>query len=136
MTTTIEDRPRKKLRSNDAADIVDWSLSKIHNGSSGYANFEPNTRDNRILIDKTLLCKAFFGSKVSVISVSLPLVFCTRINLNILEKFFNILSSNDMQEPGRFLGSHGKPVPLDLETARANRSTLFDQTLLHEHLPS
>ncbi|KAJ2851175.1 hypothetical protein IWW36_001314 [Coemansia brasiliensis] len=134
---STEDYPRNNIRSSsDKGAPVDWSPTKIHGSNVEYADFKCGVNYDRLFVDKTLICKAFFDIKESVVCVSAPARFGKTTNTDILEKFFHILTFDDMKESGPFFNYREPPGPFDLETARANRAKLFEQTLLHESQPS
>ncbi|KAJ1741226.1 hypothetical protein LPJ68_003045 [Coemansia sp. RSA 1086] len=130
--STAEQHPRKKLRSD--LDKGDWSLTKVLGNSIDHLGFKHGTQQDRLLVDKTLLCKAFFDSEATVVCVSAPARFGKSVNIDIIEKFFDILTLGDLKDSTTY--SYRTPSgPLVPEAARANRAKLFEQTLLREHHP-
>ncbi|KAJ2844988.1 hypothetical protein IWW36_004969, partial [Coemansia brasiliensis] len=136
--TMQEKKPTCDLEGNGSNDVegaVDWSLTRIHGSNTGYPSFKQAMKNNGLFIDKTLLCKAFFDIKETVICVSAPVGFGMLTNINILESFFHVVTLNDMPASTTFgiCCYHNKPEIIP-ETAKAQRAELFEPTLLCQQL--
>ncbi|KAJ2451582.1 hypothetical protein EV183_003511 [Coemansia sp. RSA 2336] len=130
--TPAEQHPRKRLRSNGDQD--DWPPTRVLGSNLGYSGFRRGIQSDRLFVDKTLLCKALFDSEATVVCVSTPPGFGKVVNTDIIEKFFDVLTLEDMKDSASY--SYQKPSgPVVPETARASREKLFEQTLLQERHP-
>ncbi|KAJ2801517.1 hypothetical protein H4R21_002770 [Coemansia helicoidea] len=84
------------------------------------------SRQDGIIVDKTLVCKALLESPDKAVRICLPRCFGKTFNLSIIAQFFNPVTVNY-----RF-GDTGKP---DLDVARKQRRQLFCGSLLEQHHP-
>ncbi|KAJ2301975.1 hypothetical protein IWW55_003650, partial [Coemansia sp. RSA 2706] len=90
---------------------ADLALVKIHGSKFGYASFGKTMRGNFVVVDKTLVCKAFFDAEHKLVRVCAPKTFGKAFNLKLADE-------------------------LDPELARAERMKLFKATLLYQQAPA
>ncbi|KAJ2536641.1 hypothetical protein IWW43_000684 [Coemansia sp. RSA 1935] len=120
-----------------SSEHVDWTLARVHE------RIEPNIysmRDYRsqyMIVDKTLLCKAFLETKHKVIRLCAPSGIGKTFNIDTLKHFFAAVSKYDMPYLANREFGHRIPLPehLDSKVARTERMKLFHNTLLLEKAP-
>ncbi|KAI8318874.1 hypothetical protein GQ54DRAFT_299782 [Martensiomyces pterosporus] len=117
-TTTSALEPSTAHRSSPSK----VSGTRIQTGS----DFGVMARNTGIIVDKTLICKAFLKPARAPMCVCLPRRFGKTFNLSIIEEFLNVVNNSDAQ-----------PVDgqLDEQACRQARERLFEGTLLREGEP-
>ncbi|KAJ2314137.1 hypothetical protein IWW54_001093 [Coemansia sp. RSA 2705] len=119
---------------SEALTVADLSQFKIHGSEVGYNGFEYILRSGKLVIDKTLVCKAFFDTESKLVRVCAPKCFGKTFNLSTIKTFFNVITRHDMpgkEENYTYRRYDYEPVnQLDPELARAERAKLFESTLL------
>ncbi|KAJ2477820.1 hypothetical protein IWW56_004110, partial [Coemansia sp. RSA 2131] len=90
-----------------------------------------------MIVDKTLLCKAFLETKHKVIRLCAPSGIGKSFNIDTLKHFFAAVSKYDMPylEKREFGRNIPLPEHIDSKVARAERMKLFHNTLLLETAP-
>ncbi|KAJ1829946.1 hypothetical protein LPJ63_005232, partial [Coemansia sp. RSA 2711] len=117
---------------------ADHALVKIHGSKAGLASFGKAMRGDHIVVDKTLVCKAFFDTEHKLVRVCAPTAFGKTYNLSIIRKFFGVFTRHDMPARGSYVRWNGDdPVnKLDPKLARAEKMKLFKATLLYQQAPA
>ncbi|KAJ2322192.1 hypothetical protein IWW52_000247 [Coemansia sp. RSA 2704] len=125
---------------SEALTVADLSQFKIHGSEVGYNGFEYILRSGKLVIDKTLVCKAFFDTESKLVRVCAPKCFGKTFNLSTIKTFFNVITRHDMpgkEENYTYRRYDYEPVnQLDPELARAERAKLFESTLLRQRVPA
>ncbi|KAI9506485.1 hypothetical protein BX070DRAFT_242958 [Coemansia spiralis] len=93
------------------------SGSKIITG----IDFGTMARKTGLIVDKTLVCKAFLASALTPLCICLPRRFGKTFNLSIIEEFFNVVNASDAAPADGHL---------DEQACRLSRRKLFEDSLL------
>ncbi|KAJ2736851.1 hypothetical protein H4R23_001934 [Coemansia sp. Cherry 401B] len=95
-------------------------------------------RNNYIVVDKTLVCKAFFDAEHKLVRVCAPTTFGKTFNLSIIRKFFGFFTRYDVPNNGVYAHWYGSKLAdeLDPKQARAERMKLFETSLLYQQAPA
>ncbi|KAJ1841007.1 hypothetical protein LPJ70_004397, partial [Coemansia sp. RSA 2708] len=117
---------------------ADLALVKIHGSKAGLASFGKAMRGDHIVVDKTLVCKAFFDTEHKLVRVCAPTAFGKTYNLSIIRKFFGVFTRHDMPARGSYVRWNGDDPAnkLDPKLARAEKMNLFKATLLYQQAPA
>ncbi|KAJ1987663.1 hypothetical protein GGI25_005655 [Coemansia spiralis] len=84
-------------------------------------DFGNMARETGLIVDKTLVCKAFLTSALTPLCICLPRRFGKTFNLSIIEEFFNVANASDAAP----VNGH-----LDEQACRLSRGKLFEDSLL------
>ncbi|KAJ2369382.1 hypothetical protein H4S01_001034 [Coemansia sp. RSA 2610] len=117
---------------------ADLALVKIHGSKAGYTSFGRAMRNNYIVVDKTLVCKAFFDAEHKLVRVCAPTTFGKTFNLSIIRKFFGFFTRYDVPNNGVYAHWYGSKLTdeLDPKQACAERMKLFETSLLYQQAPA
>ncbi|KAJ2538705.1 hypothetical protein GGF49_005743 [Coemansia sp. RSA 1853] len=120
---------RNEANINEQQQVVQQSsssLTKVHGNIINVSgDFGRVARQEGMVVDKSLLCKALFDTHAPI-RVCLPRRFGKTFNLSVIEEFFNVVTCED-----------AKPLDgtIDEAAGRTNRMKLFNGSLLHEEHP-
>ncbi|KAJ2785884.1 hypothetical protein H4R18_000273 [Coemansia javaensis] len=127
-----QDRHQDKRARREAA-TVDWSLTRVHVSNESSAG----AQCPQVVVDKTLLCKAFFDTESRVVRVCGPGGYGKGFAAGVVSRFFNVISKKDA-DPGSMYGYRGgaASVPYSADEARRRRLSGFESSLLRQELPA
>ncbi|KAJ2851176.1 hypothetical protein IWW36_001315 [Coemansia brasiliensis] len=118
---------------NDKFSDMAISCLRIHGTDISPRNPKPNINHNQMMIDKSLVCKAFFDIDAAIVRICAPSGFGKTLNLKMIRTVFNIINCNDM--PGSQVyhpTPNGSIKKLDLDVAQRERMKLVDSLLLRQ----
>ncbi|KAJ2801092.1 hypothetical protein H4R20_003815, partial [Coemansia guatemalensis] len=90
-----------------------------------------------LVVDKTLLCKAFLESEHKTIRICVPEGFGKTFNLTVIADFFNIVTRHDMPRPTNvpYFSRQTRSDVFDISVALQNRMKIFEGSLLLQEHP-
>ncbi|KAJ2306079.1 hypothetical protein IWW55_001622 [Coemansia sp. RSA 2706] len=125
------------LASTDAYEPVDLSPIRVHEKAplGTYPGYRSRWTD--LVVDKTLLCRAFMEIEHPVVRLCAPPGMGKSFNLDKLKNFFNALSRHDMPQANTRTYERKRVIPSELisEEARGERMKLFQDSLLLKTMP-
>ncbi|KAJ1751521.1 hypothetical protein LPJ79_001999 [Coemansia sp. RSA 1821] len=122
-----------EVTGSKSSSTVDWSQVRIHGTGNRPGSLKPTINFNRVMVDKSLVCKALFDIDATMVRVCAPAGFGKTLNLKTISTVFNIINCNDM--PGSQIY---QPIPkgslkkLDPNVAPWERKKLVEFLLIEQ----
>ncbi|KAI9474713.1 hypothetical protein BX667DRAFT_499127 [Coemansia mojavensis] len=113
-----------------------WDSVRVRSRTMSNTYTLYNYSETGIIVDKTLVCKAFFDIEHAVIRLCAPEGSGKTHNTKLIHDFFNVLTKHDMLASApalHFIDSLSKEF--DPVAARTGRMKLFNDTLLLDEHP-
>ncbi|PIA14254.1 hypothetical protein COEREDRAFT_82915 [Coemansia reversa NRRL 1564] len=131
--------PAKRLcKDHGNKDEINWLMARVYKRTHGYAYTNTLYSRNTLVVDKTLICKAFLETEHKNIRICVPECFGKTFNLSVIADFFNVITKHDMPRSDNAIiyKHHKSSAVFDSSVAQDNRMKLFEGSLLLQEQPN